>query len=179
LSGRRTLVLVGLAAVVVAAVAVASCQVYTKASFDMPIGAGYHVRTYQVRTPLRIAGETAREMGPHPSRAEPPGAHLGYETWLVQAERRVVQVSAEVPRPAAVREDGRFYAYLVPDSRRLLRVVRLRDGRTLEHVVPRHAYVFWEEPDVVRLVERDPSGAITFLHEVRLEPSFLASLASG
>ena len=167
--------LVGVAAVLAAAVAVASCQVYTKASFDMPVGAGYSVRTYQVRTPLRIAGETAREMGPHPSRAEPPGAHPGYETWLVQAERRVVQVSADVPRPAAVREDGRFYAYLVPGSRPLLRVVRLRDGRTLEREVPRPAYVFWEAPDVVRLVDRDPGGAITFLLEVRLEPAFLAS----
>ena len=75
-------------------------------------------------------------MGPHPSLAEPSGAHPGYETWLVRSERRVVQVSAEVPR---------------------------------------RAYVFWEAPDVVRLVERDPGGAITFLHEVRLEPAFLAT----
>ena len=114
-------------------------------------------------------------MGPHPSLAEPSGAHPGYETWLVRSERRVVQVSAEVPRPAAVREDGRFHAYLVPSPRPLLRVVRLSDGRTPEREVPRPAYVFWKAPDVVRLVERDPGGAITFLHEVRLEPAFLAT----
>ena len=171
----RPVVLGGLAAVgLTVAAAATSCQVYTKASFDVPVGADYRVRAYQVRTPLRIAGETAREMGPHPSMAEPPGARPGYETWLVQGQRRIVRVFEGIPRPAAAREDGRFYAYLAPGSGPLLRVVRVRDGREVAHEVPRQAYVFWEGSGVVRLVERDPSGAITFLHEIRLEPAFLA-----
>ncbi len=164
----------GVATALAVAAAAASCQVYTKASFDLPVGAGYRVRTYHVRTPVRIAGETVREMGPHPSRAEPVGTDHGYETWLVQGERRVVRVLDDPPRPAAAREDGRFYAYLAASARPLLRVVRVRDGRVLEYEVPRPAYVFWEGTDVVRLVERDPAGAVTFLHEVRLEPGFLA-----
>jgi hypothetical protein len=175
MSRGRGLALGGIAAALAGVVAVSSCQVYTRASFDLPVGAGYSVRAYHVRSPLRIAGETTREMGPHPSRAEPPGTDHGYETWLVQAERRVVRVSPNVPRPAAVREDGRFYAYLAEDARPLLRVVRVRDGRTREYEVPRWAYVFWEEAGLVRLVERDPRGAITFLHEVRLEAAFLAT----
>jgi hypothetical protein len=54
-------------------------------------------------------------------------------------------------------------------------VVRVGDGRTLEYEVPRWAYVFWEESGVVRLVERDQRGTVTFLHEVWLEPAFLAN----
>jgi hypothetical protein len=86
---RRTLVLIGVAAVLAVAVAVPSCQFYTKASFDMPVGAGYSVRTYHIRTPLRIAGETIRDTRPHPSAASPPGVDHGSETWLVQAEHEV------------------------------------------------------------------------------------------
>ena len=175
MTARRALVLVGVTVVVAAAVAVTSCHVYTKASTDLPVGAGYAVRAYHIRTPLRIAGETARGAGPHPSYAEPSGRDLGYETWLVQGERRVAQVSAEVPRPAAVRPDGRFYAYLAHDPPARLRVVRVSDGQRRDYPVPRHAYVFWEEPGVVRLVERDPSGAVTFLHEVRPDPGFLST----
>ena len=175
MSRGRMLVLGGCVSALAVAVAVTSCQVYTKASFDLAVGAGHSVRTYHIRTPLPIAGEAVRDMGPHPSRAEPPGRDHGYETWLVQADRRVVRVSAHIDRPAAVREDGRFYAYLVPGPRPLLRVVRVQDGRTLEFEVPRRAYVFWEEPGVVRLLERDPRGTVTFLHEVGLEPAFLAN----
>jgi hypothetical protein len=171
----RPVVLGGLAAVGLTLAAVAtSCHVYTKASFDVPVGADYRVRTYQVRTPLRIAGETARGMGPHPSMAEPPGAEPGYETWLVQGERRVVRVFEGIPRSAAAREDGRFYAYLAPGSGPLLRVVRVRDGRVVSYDVPRQAYVFWEGPGLVRLVDRDPAGTVTFLHEIQLEAAFLA-----
>ena len=171
----RPVVLGGLAAVgLTVAAAATSCQVYTKASFDLLVGADYRVRTYQVRTPLRIAGETVREMGPHPSMAEPPGASPGYETWLVEGDRRIVRVFEGIPRPAAAREDGRFYAYLASDSGPLLRVVRVRDGRVVAHDVPRRAPVFWEGSDGVRLVERDPSGTVTFLHEIELEPAFLA-----
>lgn len=174
MSTARAFVLGGLAAGLAAAVGVTSCQVYTKASFDVAVGAGYRVRTYHVRTPLRIAGETVRDMGPHPSMAQAPEADHGYETWLVQGERRVVRVFAGVPRPAAGREDGRFYAYLAAAAGPLLRVVRVRDGRTLVYEVPRWAYVFREGPDVVRLVERDPAGTVTLLHEIRLEAAFLA-----
>jgi hypothetical protein len=45
------LVLGGVVAALAVAVAVTSCQVYTKASFDVPVGAGYSVRTYHVRRP--------------------------------------------------------------------------------------------------------------------------------
>jgi hypothetical protein len=174
MSRGRMLVLVGALTTLAAAVAAASCQVYTRASFDVDVGAGYRVRTYRVRTPLRIAGDTASTMGPHPTANPGWGTDGGYETWLVRDERRVVRVSGQVPRPAAVRADGRFYAYLAPDARPLLRVVRVRDGRAVEHGVPREAYVFWEGTDAVRLVDRDPRGAITFQHEVRLEAAFLA-----
>jgi hypothetical protein len=171
----RPVVLGGLAAVgLTVAVAATSCQVYTKASFDVLVGADYRVRTYQVRTPLRIAGETVRDMGPHPSMAEPAGASPGYETWLVQGERRIVRVFEGIPRPAAAREDGRFYAYLASDTSPLLRVVRVRDGRVVAYEVSRRAYVFWEGSNEVRLVERDPAGTVTFLHQIHLEPGFLA-----
>ncbi len=170
----RPLLFAGLAVVAVAAAAATSCDVYTRASFDLPVGADYRVRTYRVRTPLRIAGETAREMGPHPSRAEPVGADRGYETWLVREDRRLVQVFDGIPRPAAARNDGRFYAYLASGGSPVLRVVRVRDGHAVAYAVPRPAYVFWEAPDLVRLVERDPAGAITFLHEIRVDPAFLA-----
>ena len=130
------------------------------------------MRAYAVRTPLRIAGENARDMG-HGS-GSPGGTHYGYETWLVQGERRVVRVRDDVGHPAAARDDGRFYAYLAATDRPLLRVVRVGDGRTAEYEVPRWAPVFWEGTDVVRLVERDRGVTITFLHEVRLEPAFLS-----
>ena len=86
----------------------------------------------------------------------------------------MVRVKDDVVHPAAAREDGRFYAYLAATDRPLLRVVRVRDGRTLEYEVPRWAPVFWEGADVVRLVERDRGVTITFLHEVRLEAAFLS-----
>lgn len=169
----RPVVLGGLAAVGLTVAAATSCHVYTKASFDVLVGADYRVRTYQVRTPLRIAGEAVRDMGPHPSMAEPPGASPAYETWLVQGERRIVRVFDGITRPAAAREDGRFYAYLASDSGPLLRVVRVRDGRVVAYEVPRRAHVFWEGSDGVRLVERDPGGTVTFQHQVQLEPAFL------
>jgi hypothetical protein len=159
----------GVAMVLAAAVAASSCRVHSKAFLDAPVGADYRVMAYEVRTPTRIVGETMR-MGSHGGGAEP----REYETWLVQGERRVVRVSDRVGHPAAARADGRFYAYLAPADRPLLRVVRVGDGRTLEYEVPRWAPVFWEGADVVRLVERDRGVTITFLHEVRLEPAFLS-----
>jgi hypothetical protein len=50
----------------------------------------------------------------------------------------------------------------------------VRDGQTVQYAVPRHAPVFWEGRDVVRLVERDRGVTVIFLHEVRLEPAFVA-----
>ena len=170
----RPLLLGGLAAAGAAVAAATSCDVYTRASVDLPVGADYRVRTYRVRTPLRIAGESMRDMGPHPSRAEPVGTDRGYETWLVRDERRVVRVFDGIPRPAAARDDGHFYAYLTAGANPLLRVVRVRDGQTATYEVPRQAYVFWEAPDVVRIIERSPAGAVTFLHEIRLDPALLA-----
>ena len=70
---------------------------------------------YAVRTPVRIVGENV-QMG-HRERA-PRGTHDGYETWLVQGERRVVRVNDDVVHPAAAREDGRFYAYLAAPTAR-------------------------------------------------------------
>jgi hypothetical protein len=169
----RRVVLTGLAGTALAtAAAVTSCQVYTKASYDVGAGADYRVRTYQLRTPLRIAGETLGSSGPHPTAAG-RNADRRYETWLVQGERRVVRVF-EGNHPAAARDDGRFYAYLAPGDVPLLRVVRVRDGQTVQYDVPRHAPVFWEGRDVVRLVERDRGVTITFVHEIRLEPAFVA-----
>jgi hypothetical protein len=66
----RPFVLGGLAAAALAAVVAAtSCHVYTRASSDVQVGADYRVRTYQLRTPLGIAGETLGSMGPHPTAA--------------------------------------------------------------------------------------------------------------
>jgi hypothetical protein len=103
------------------------------------VGADYRVRAYAVRTPVRIVGETVRDMG-YGSGVEP----VEHETWLVQGKRRVVRVRDHVVHPTAARVDGRW------------------------------APVFWEGADVVRLVERDRGVAITFLHEVRIEPAFLS-----
>jgi hypothetical protein len=165
----RVLVLGGAAMVLVAAVAATSCRVHSRASVDVRVGADYRVRTYAVRTPAEIVGETVRDMG-HGSKGDP----AVYETWLVQGERRVVRVRDDVAHPAAAREDGRFYAYLAATDRPLLRVVRVRDGRTVEYEVPRLVPVFWEGADVVRLVEREGGVAIIFLHEIRLDPAFLS-----
>jgi hypothetical protein len=165
----RALVVGGIVLVLAAAVAALSCRVYSGAYVDARVGADYSVRGYQVRTPSRIVGETMRT-GSHGGGAEP----AEHETWLVQGESRVARVSDRVGHPAAAREDGRFYAYLAPTDRPLLRVVRVSDGRTREYEVPRWAPVFWEGADVVRLVERDRGVTITFLHEIRLEPAFLS-----
>jgi hypothetical protein len=170
----RPFVLGGLAAAALAAVVAAtSCHVYTRASFDVQVGADYRVRTYQLRTPLGIAGETMGSLGPHPTAAGRT-VDRRYETWLVQGERRVARVVEDIGHPAAARDDGRFYAYLAPGADPVLRVVRVRDGQTVTYDVSRRAPVFWEGPDVVRLVERDRGVAVTFLHEIRLEPAFLA-----
>jgi hypothetical protein len=112
-------------------------------------------------------------MGPHPTAAGRT-VDRRYETWLVQGERRVARVVEDIPHPAAARDDGRFYAHLAPGSGPVLRVVRVRDGQAVTYDVPRRAPVFWDGPDVVRLVERDRGVAVTFLHEIRLDPAFLA-----
>lgn len=93
---------------------------------------------------------------------------------LVREDRRLVRVFDGIPRPAAARDDGRFYADFASGGSPVLRVVHARDGHAVTDAVPRPAYVFWEPPDVVRLIERDPAGAITFLHEIRGDPAFLA-----
>jgi len=119
---------------------------------------GYTVRTFRLRSPLRVFSDSLNFM-PHSAPGPELGTDQGYATYLLKDGKRIVQVRRQLPSaPATLRGDGAFYAYYPPGPDPELVVVRVSDGKRLSFELEEWGYLRWAMDDQVVVWRKGPSG---------------------
>ena len=145
----------------------------TSASTEVRLVEPYTVATLRYRSLVRML---TIQM-PH-SPAPRWGMDYGYETWLFEDGRRVVQVSDL--GTVRVREDGRRYAYIAPSPTETwaLTVVDVPSGASHEVPLDRwYSKMIWSDPETVRLGYGNPASESYLQREI--DVSALSEGAGG